>query len=145
MPFEVKIDKENNCIVIVLPVERARPSASGKTEVIATSHGVSSGEALYLGRPVMVAASAFVYPDQLSKTDKNKSEKSYHQAVHAEPDQPRTGGKSGRSVKRRDRKDDSSEGGNDVNEKKRSRKPKLKVISHKETSGQKRNVESHFA
>jgi hypothetical protein len=145
MPAAIRIDKERNCIVIELPIEKARPSASGKTKLIGSTHGLVSGEASYSGRSVVVVANAFVYPDQPSKTDKNKSGRSHRQAVHEELDQSRTGGKPPRSVKRRDREDDSSEGSNDVNEKKNSRKSKLKVISHKETSGQNRNVETQLA
>jgi len=88
MPVEVKIDNETNCVVIVLPMEKARPSASGKTMLIATSHGLASGEALYSGRPVMVAASAFIYPDQTSKTDKNRSGRPRRRALDLELDQP---------------------------------------------------------
>jgi hypothetical protein len=70
MPVEVKLDKERNCIVIELPMEKPRPSATGKTTVIATSHGLTSGEALYSGRRVRAVASAFVYSDQLPTTEK---------------------------------------------------------------------------
>ena len=85
MPVEVKIDKQSNCIVIVLPMEKARPSASGKTTLIATSHGLASGEASYSGRPVMVAASAFVYPDELPAVEKSKSREPSARTSDAEP------------------------------------------------------------
>ena len=73
MPVRVNIDKDRQCVVIELPMNKPRPSATGKTTLIATSHGLVSGAAVYSGRPVMVAASAFIYPDQPPQLDKSKA------------------------------------------------------------------------
>lgn len=95
MPIAIRIDKENNSIVIVLPMEKPRLSASGKTTLIATSHGLASGEASYSGRPVMVAASAFVYPEPLQEKENQKSGKLQRTPLDSE---------AGQSIKVRARK-----------------------------------------
>jgi hypothetical protein len=73
MSFSIKLDEARKHVVIRLPIEKLRPSASGKTLVLATSGGCKSGEAVYRGRPVAVAASAFIFPDKQRKSNKGKS------------------------------------------------------------------------
>jgi|ERR1019366_1145960 hypothetical protein len=97
MPVEVRIDKERKCVVIELPMEKARPSASGKTTLIATSHGLASGTAVYSGRPVMVAASAFVYPAQSLEVKERRSGAPPHGTSDLTNTQPHRG-KRGRTT-----------------------------------------------
>ena len=68
--MDVKIRKGN--VVIELPLEEPRPSASGKTRVIASSYGVQQSTARFDGKIVCVTANAFVYTD--SSKGKKKSE-----------------------------------------------------------------------
>jgi hypothetical protein len=75
MSVAVKIDNKRKCVVIELPLEEPRPSASGKSLLLATSHGCQSGDALYRGRSVVVAASAFIFPNRPPKVSKNKQKK----------------------------------------------------------------------
>lgn len=67
-PFSVKVDRGKKTLTIQLPLEKPRLSASGKTLLLATTHGLATGEASYSGRPIVVAASAFVYPVDQAKT-----------------------------------------------------------------------------
>jgi len=62
MKISIKIDKKKKTISIVMPLEKPRPSASGKTLLLANTRGLKTGEAVYEGRPVIAVASAFVYP-----------------------------------------------------------------------------------
>ena len=55
--MEVKINK--NHIVITLPIS-PRPSASGKTTVIASSAGNKPTAAIYDGKPVIVGCNAYI-------------------------------------------------------------------------------------
>ena len=55
--MEVKIEK--NHIVITLPIS-PRPSASGKTTVIASSAGNKPTAAIYNGKPVIVGCNAYI-------------------------------------------------------------------------------------
>jgi hypothetical protein len=71
MSLAVKIDKKSGNIVIELPLEKPRRSASGKSLLLASSHGCHSGEATFRGYPVVVAASAFIFPDK-AKSSKRK-------------------------------------------------------------------------
>jgi len=67
MPVEVKIDQKKKCVVIKLPLEEPRLSASGKSQLLATTRGCKSGEAMYRGRPVVVVANAFIFPNRSRK------------------------------------------------------------------------------
>jgi hypothetical protein len=70
MTFGVSIDKGKKTLTIQLPLEKPRVSASGKTLLLATTHGLATGEATYSGRPIVVAASAFVYPAKQANSAK---------------------------------------------------------------------------
>lgn len=52
----------NGKLVIVLQLEQPRQSATGKTLVVASSHGVKKTRSRVDGKIVCVVASAFVYP-----------------------------------------------------------------------------------
>lgn len=55
--IEVKI--ENNRLVISLPIEK-HPSATGKTTVIASTHGNQPTTAQMDGKPVYVGVNAYI-------------------------------------------------------------------------------------
>jgi hypothetical protein len=78
MPIQIKMDKQRKVILIELPLEKARPSASGKNILIATTHGLIAGTAKYRGRPITVIANAFVYPDQSLTTERRSQERPRH-------------------------------------------------------------------
>ena len=59
--MEAKIRNHN--LVIILPLEEPRRSATGKTMVVASSHGVKKTASRVDGKIVCVVANAFVYPD----------------------------------------------------------------------------------
>ena len=61
MPIKVAVDKRENTLTITMPLQSARASASGKTKVIASTHGCHVTELKRLGRPIVVTANAFVY------------------------------------------------------------------------------------
>ena len=75
MSISIQLDKAKKLLVIKMPVEKLRLSASGKSELVASSHGLQSGEALFRGKPIMVVANAFIFADRPSKSigDKSKS------------------------------------------------------------------------
>ncbi len=50
-------------IVIELPLETPRKSASGKTRLIASTHGRLVTNEEYKGNPIAVVASAYFYPN----------------------------------------------------------------------------------
>lgn len=57
-----KFNKNETRLNISVPVEGPRPSASGKSELVATSGGVVRTDAIIDGRRVHVICNAFVYP-----------------------------------------------------------------------------------
>jgi hypothetical protein len=61
MPVQVTIDKQQKTLTITMPLQSARTSATGKTRVIASTHGCHVTELNRLGRPIVVSANAFVY------------------------------------------------------------------------------------
>jgi hypothetical protein len=63
MPVSVKLDPKKKTLTIKMPLEKARRSASGKTLVVASTHGCKISEAVLSGRPVVVTANAFATPE----------------------------------------------------------------------------------
>ncbi len=61
MPVQVAIDKHAKTLTIMMPLQSARASASGKTKVIASTHGCHVTDSKRLGRPIVVTANAFIY------------------------------------------------------------------------------------
>lgn len=53
---------EGNVLVIRLPLETPKPSTSGKTLVVASSHGNKATEAEVNGQKVVVGVNAYIYP-----------------------------------------------------------------------------------
>jgi hypothetical protein len=62
MPMIVK--REKNTLKIELPLEPPTSSKSGKSNVIASSHGVVMTDVRYKGKPVAVVLNAFIYRDR---------------------------------------------------------------------------------
>jgi hypothetical protein len=96
MSISVQLDKARKTLVIKMPVEKLRPSASGKSELVASSHGLQSGEASFRGRPIMVVANAFIFADKRSKSSGDKSKlksktgrkgEVLHHPIEQEPDE----------------------------------------------------------
>jgi len=56
--MNVKI--ENGSLVITIPVQKPTPSASGKTMVVASSHGNQATTALVDGKPVIIGLNAYI-------------------------------------------------------------------------------------
>jgi hypothetical protein len=75
MSVSVKLDAKKKILTIKMPLEKARRSASGKTLVVASTHGCKTGEALHSGRPVVVTANAFIFQEQRSKSSDRESGK----------------------------------------------------------------------
>jgi hypothetical protein len=96
MSISIQLDKAKKMVIIKLPLERLRPSASGKTELLASSHGCQSGEARYRGRLVTVTANAFIFRGDQSKSSGEKSKlksktgrkgELLHHPIDQEPDE----------------------------------------------------------
>jgi hypothetical protein len=60
----VIVKREKNKLKIELPLEPAVASKSGKSDVVASSHGVVVTEAKYKGKPIALTVNAFVYRDR---------------------------------------------------------------------------------
>ncbi|MCX6162275.1 MAG: hypothetical protein NTV87_13200 [Ignavibacteriae bacterium] len=58
MQMEAKI--ENGKLVIVIDLQEPTPSASGKTLVIATTHGNVVTECVVDGKPVVIGLNAYI-------------------------------------------------------------------------------------
>jgi hypothetical protein len=57
----MKVTIENNELVICIPVENPpRPSASGKTLIVATSSGNQTTDAIVNGQSVVVGLNAYI-------------------------------------------------------------------------------------
>ena len=56
----MKVTIENNELVIRLPLQAPRPSASGKTLVVATTGGNKQTSAEVNGKPVTIGVNAYI-------------------------------------------------------------------------------------
>ena len=62
MQITTKINRQKRTITITIPLQKAMPSkSSGKTLVVASTHGCVTTEACHSGRPVVITANAFIY------------------------------------------------------------------------------------
>jgi len=58
--MKTEIDRKTNELVIRLPLTAPRPSASGKTLIVATSGGNQPTTATIDGKPVIVGVNAYI-------------------------------------------------------------------------------------
>ena len=58
---EVKIDEEAKTLTLVLDLQEPKPSASGKTLVVATTHGNQPTDVTVNGKPVIVGVNAYIH------------------------------------------------------------------------------------
>ncbi len=58
------VKRLGNRLKIELPLEQPTPSKSGKSDVVASSHGVVMTGVEYKGKPVAVVVNAFIYRDR---------------------------------------------------------------------------------
>jgi len=56
--MEVKI--EDNKLIITIELQKPTPSASGKTLVVATTHGNMPTECMIDGKPVIIGLNAYI-------------------------------------------------------------------------------------
>jgi hypothetical protein len=57
-----KINRQKRTITITMPLQKAMPSkSSGKTLVVASTHGCVTTKARHSSRPIVITANAFVY------------------------------------------------------------------------------------
>ena len=57
---KMKVEIKNGCLVIEMPMGSLAPSKSGKTLLVASSHGNQPTAALVDGKPVVVSVNAYV-------------------------------------------------------------------------------------
>lgn len=60
--MKVEIDKESNELVIRIPLQEPAPSASGKTLVVASSHGNQRTDATIDGQNITIGVNAYIRP-----------------------------------------------------------------------------------
>jgi hypothetical protein len=89
-----------------MPLQSARRSASGKTKVIASTHGCHVTELKRLGRPIVVTANAFVYGiEQPKQITPNETEAGSATRRKVKPEKDRYKITAVASGKRRDAKE----------------------------------------
>ncbi len=57
---EAKIDEEAKTLTLVLDMQEPTPSASGKTLVVATTHGNQPTDVTVNGKPLIVGVNAYI-------------------------------------------------------------------------------------
>jgi len=57
---ETKIDEQSNTLTLILDLQVPTPSASGKTLVVATTHGNQPTEVQVDGKPLVVGVNAYI-------------------------------------------------------------------------------------
>jgi len=56
----MKVTIENGNLVIIIPMGTPAPSASGKTLLVASTHGNQTTQAQVDGKPVVVSVNAYI-------------------------------------------------------------------------------------
>ena len=56
----MKVEIKGNDLIITIPMQKPTPSASGKTLVVASSHGNQPTSAQVDGKPVVVGLNAYI-------------------------------------------------------------------------------------
>ena len=56
----MQVEIKNGDLVITIPMQKPMPSASGKTLVVASSHGNQPTSAQVDGRPVVIGLNAYI-------------------------------------------------------------------------------------
>ena len=74
MHIRAKID--DHFLKLYIPLEKQRPSSSGKTLIVASSYGVQRTQIRHEGKEIYVVANAFVYPAREKAEPEPKSKKS---------------------------------------------------------------------
>lgn len=57
---DVSVKVEKDRIVISLPLQSPTPSASGKTLVVASTHGNMTTQAVIDGKPIVIGVNAYI-------------------------------------------------------------------------------------
>ena len=57
---ETKIDEQAKTLTLVLDLQEPTPSASGKTLVVATTHGNVPTQVEIDGKPIIIGANAYI-------------------------------------------------------------------------------------
>lgn len=57
---KVTVDEQARTITIVLDLDKPSPSTSGKTLVIASTHGNASSSAQFDGKPIVIGCNAYI-------------------------------------------------------------------------------------
>ena len=58
----MKVEVQGKNLVITIPLTEPTPSASGKTLVVASSHGNKETDAKINGKPVIIGLNAYIKP-----------------------------------------------------------------------------------
>ena len=56
----MQVEIKDGNLVITIPMQKPAPSASGKTLVVASSHGNKATAALVDGKPIIVGLNAYI-------------------------------------------------------------------------------------
>ena len=56
----MKVEIKGNDLIITIPMQKPTPSASGKTLVVASSHGNQPTSAQVDGKPIIVGLNAYI-------------------------------------------------------------------------------------
>ena len=76
MEITTRINREKRTITITMPLQKATPSkSSGKTLVVASTHGCQTTEVRHSGRPVVITANAFVYAASRTKGKRQRAKR----------------------------------------------------------------------
>ena len=60
----MEVTVEGNTLIIKIEMNEPTPSASGKTLVVASSHGNKESSAKVNGKPVYIGLNAYIYPEK---------------------------------------------------------------------------------
>jgi hypothetical protein len=77
---------EDGKLVIELPLEKPRPSSTGKTLLIASTRGVQRSTGRFKGKTISIVANAFIFPDGEVSEQRGKPAREQRQERDEEED-----------------------------------------------------------
>ena len=73
MSDKLKVEVDGKYLRIKIPLQKAAPSASGKTMVVASTHGNRETEAEVDGRKIMLGLNAYYYSKEKKARKRSES------------------------------------------------------------------------
>ena len=71
--MQATVEREGRILIVKMPLQQPVRSKSGKTFVVASTHGTITTNARYRNKRIVVTANAFIYPQEKKGSQKRSA------------------------------------------------------------------------